>query len=109
MTESTSTKPEPVRTTGSAARPLYEQDHRDRRLYRAAAWVAIVAGILFIVGAVFFTGFALGRHSGYGGWGHHMRVDRMGPPMMPMMDRDDDRGPGMRGPDTDTPVPPPQR
>ena len=38
--------------------------HRPNRLYQAAAWVAIVAGVMFIVGAVFFTGFALGRHSG---------------------------------------------
>ncbi|AKK29783.1 DUF308 domain-containing protein [Mycobacterium sp. EPa45] len=44
---------------------------RPNRLYQAAAWVAIVAGIVFIVGAVFFTGFALGRHSGDGGWRHH--------------------------------------
>lgn len=63
---------------------------RPNRLYQAAAWVAIVAGVIFIVGAVFFTGFALGRHSGYdGGWRHH-RGDgeqferRGGPPMMPM-------------------------
>nr|WP_235677946.1 hypothetical protein [Mycolicibacterium sarraceniae] len=44
---------------------------RPNRLYQAAAWVAIVAGTIFIVGAVFFTGFALGRHSGHGGGCHH--------------------------------------
>jgi hypothetical protein len=45
---------------------------RPNRLYQAVAWVAIVAGTIFIVGAVFFTGFALGRHSGgHGGWHHH--------------------------------------
>ncbi|WP_319429460.1 hypothetical protein [Mycobacterium sp. RTGN5] len=45
---------------------------RPNRLYQAVAWVAIVAGTIFIVGAVFFTGFALGRHSGGGGgWHHH--------------------------------------
>ncbi len=54
-----------------------------------AAWVAIVAGVIFIVGSVFFTGFALGRHSGYdGGWRHHSGNsefrDRGGPPMFPM-------------------------
>jgi len=65
--------------------------HRPNWLYQAAAWVAIVAGVVFIVGAVFFTGFALGRHSGYdGGWRHHRGDDsqferRGGPPMMPMM------------------------
>jgi hypothetical protein len=76
--------------------PVYAEpprDHRPNRLYQAAAWVAIVAGVLFIVGAVFFTGFALGRHSGYdGGWRHHRGDNsqferRGGPPMMqfPMM------------------------
>jgi hypothetical protein len=44
---------------------------RPNRLYQAVAWVAIVAGTIFIVGAVFFTGFALGRHSGHGGGWHH--------------------------------------
>jgi hypothetical protein len=48
---------------------------RPNRLYRTAAWVAIVAGTLFIVATVFFTGFFLGRHSGggwhYGGDRHH--------------------------------------
>lgn len=61
---------------------------RPNRLYQVAAWVAIVAGVIFIVGAVFFTGFALGRHSGYdGGWRHHGSSefrDRGGPPMFPM-------------------------
>lgn len=62
--------------------------------------MAIVAGIVFITGAVFFTGFAMGRHSGYqGGWRHHgdgQFHDRGGPPMMmpgPMMP-----GPGPWGP-----------
>ena len=64
--------------------------HRPNRLYQATAWVAIVAGVMFIVGAVFFTGFALGRHSGGndGGWRHHRGDNseferRGGPPMMP--------------------------
>ena len=63
---------------------------RPNRLYQAVAWVAIVAGTVFIVGAVFFTGFALGRHSGHGGGWHDRDGDsqqfhhRGGPPMMPM-------------------------
>ena len=75
--------------------------HRPNWLYQAAAWVAIVAGVVFIVGAVFFTGFALGRHSGGhdGGWRQHRGDNsqferRGGPPMMmpfPMM-------PGQGGP-----------
>lgn len=73
-------------------------DRRPSRLNQVAAWVAIVAGIVFIVGSVFFTGFILGRHSGghgHGGWQHHRGGSEMqfrgGPPMMPM-------GPGMNGP-----------
>ncbi|WP_179474083.1 hypothetical protein [Mycolicibacterium vinylchloridicum] len=66
---------------------------RPNRLYQAAAWVAIVAGTVFIVGAVFFTGFALGRHSGDGGWHHRYGGDgnsqqfhhRGGPGMGPGM------------------------
>lgn len=63
-------------------------DRRPSRLNQVAAWVAIIAGIVFIVGSVFFTGFFLGRHSG-GGW-HHSRGGpemgfRGGPMMVPMM------------------------
>jgi hypothetical protein len=38
-----------------------------------AAWVGIVAGVVFIVAVVFFSGFVLGARSGGGhhGWGHH--------------------------------------
>lgn len=90
--------------SGPVAPPLHEhlhgQHHHDRpnRLYQTAAWVAIVAGILFIVGAVFLTGFTLGRHSGNGGWGHHARIDRMGPPMGPGVMGPGMMGPGMAGP-----------
>lgn len=87
-------------------------DRRRSRLNQVAAWVGIIAGIVFIVGSVFFTGYFLGRHSGHGGgWGHH-RVDsgfRGGPPMMPMMGPGTGAGmgPGM-GRDRDVvPGPPP--
>jgi len=82
----------PVATLPPPPPPVYTEpprDHRPNRLYHTAAWVAIVAGVLFIVGAVFFTGFALGRHSGYDGGWRHYRGDnsqferRGGPPMMP--------------------------
>ncbi|WP_161976313.1 hypothetical protein [Mycolicibacterium sp. CH28] len=84
---------------------------RPNRLYQAAAWVAIVAGTVFIVGAVFFTGFILGRHSGHdGGWRdrgesgqfHH----RGGPPMMPMMPGVGPWGPMGPGPDGAGPMGP---
>lgn len=71
-------------------------DRRHTRLNQVAAWVAIVAGLVFIVGAVFFSGYFLGRHSGgYHGWGCHrgMEMGQRGGPMMPM-----GPGPGMMGP-----------
>lgn len=103
VTDSNEASTEPVRETAEAAPPPHgphhhPHDHRPNRLYQAAAWVAIVAGVLFIVGAIFFTGFTLGRYSGsdggMGGPRHHgggMMMPR------PMGDRDD-RGPGMMGP-----------
>ncbi|WP_163747927.1 hypothetical protein [Mycolicibacterium helvum] len=76
---------------------------RPNRLYQAAAWVAIAAGTIFIVGAVFFTGFALGRHSGHGGGWHQHGGDsqefhhRGGPGMMPGMGPWGPMGPGGPG------------
>jgi hypothetical protein len=71
-------------------------EHKSRRLYAVAAWVAIVAGTVFIVAVIFCTGFSLGLHSG--GKYHHGGGDgdrhggmefRGGPPpwmqMGPMM------------------------
>ena len=64
------------------------------RLYQVVAWVGIVAGVVFIVAVVFFSGFILGRHSGptHGHFGshhgrgayffHHGGQPHMGPPMM---------------------------
>jgi len=73
------------------------------RLYQAAAWVAIVAGVLFIVGAVSLTGCALGRDSGCDGPRH-----RMGPPAgMQMMPMGPGTGPGV-GPQRPTPPGPAQ-
>ena len=65
-------------------------ERRPNRLNQAVAWVAIVAGVVFVVGSIFFTGFFLGRHSGHDGGGgrHHggpgssrmMPMPPMGPP-----------------------------
>ena len=61
---------------------------RRARLTAVAAWVGIVAGVVFIVAVIFFTGFVLGAHSGGGHRGHHGGGDREfgvmhrgGPPM----------------------------
>ena len=45
-----------------------EDAHRNSRLYRGLAWVGIVAGVLFIVGVVFFSGFFAARATGGDGW-----------------------------------------
>lgn len=77
---------------------------KPNRLYQAAAWVAIVAGTLFIVSTIFFAGFMLGKNGGghgpfrHGGADHGMMMDRSGPPMGPWMHRDGGPGPGNFGP-----------
>ena len=90
VTSPVDTLPPPV-TSRPETRPA-----RPPRLYQAAAWVAIVAGIVFIVGAVFFTGFFLGRHGGGFGQARHHRLDQSAfhlppPRMMPL-------NPGPMGP-----------
>lgn len=61
---------DPVATTNTPP-SAYGDRERNRRsgLYAVAAWVGIVAGVVFIVAVIFFTGFALGAHAGhrYGG------------------------------------------
>ena len=66
-----------VRTATATAPPPpppAEVVHRTPRVFHFAAWVAIVAGIVFIVSVIFFSGYVLGKHSGHGGFhhGHHM-------------------------------------
>jgi len=79
--------------------------HRPNRLFQVAAWVAIVAGTLFIVATIFFTGFILGRHSGggHGNWPqhgngqfHHRQWQQMMP--FPGQMGPGQMGPGMMGP-----------
>ncbi|HUO38144.1 MAG TPA: hypothetical protein VMU34_10020 [Mycobacterium sp.] len=79
-TERTAVEPAPtgpVYRDQAAAQAVY----RHSRLNAVLAWVGIVAGIVFIVAVVFFSGFALGRHAGgggHGGWGHHWHGAAMG-------------------------------
>ncbi len=87
-----------------AERTVVAAESKPNRLYQSAAWVAIVAGTLFIVAVIFFTGFVLGKHSG--GYGHldrssweHGRMRQGGPGMMgPGMMGPGMMGPGMMGP-----------
>ena len=92
MTESAT---ESAPTTSDATDPTDTAElvtHRNTRLYQVLAWVGIVAGILFIVGAVFFSGFFAAQAGGVYGWhrghqGGQMRTDgpmAAGCPMMQM-------------------------
>nr|WP_193046882.1 hypothetical protein [Mycolicibacterium baixiangningiae] len=102
MTETPSTpasasepQTEPVHTT--TQQPVYVEAPKERRrasVTTIAAWVGIVAGVVFIVAVVFFSGFVLGKSSGGGhhrdgGPGHGHMMFRDGPPsgMLPMMPR----------------------
>jgi|GEM_PF-920663 len=77
-----------VRTSTATAPPPPAEvaPHRTPRVFQIAAWVAIVAGIVFVVAVIFFTGYMLGRHSGHGGFHHGhkqhamMHHHRMGGP-----------------------------
>ncbi|MBI3212653.1 MAG: hypothetical protein HYZ38_02425 [Mycobacterium sp.] len=99
----TTTVPETAVEPAVTAPVVVERD-KPNRLYQVAAWVAIVAGVVFIVGAVFFTGFFLGRQSGGGMHGGHfgppgVMIERGGPmgPWGPMMRPGGPGGPGESG------------
>ena len=88
---------DPVVTTEPVAdRTVVVAENKPNRLYQAAAWVAIVAGTLFIVAVIFFSGFILGKHSGGPGhFGHHGWAPGM---MTERQHRDGPGGPGMMRP-----------
>lgn len=112
MTETVELVDQPV-VASAAAEPA-----RPQRLFQVAAWVAIVAGTLFIVATVFFAGFFMGRHSGHHGYGHgygrggghhSMQGGFGGPGMMPPWGPGMGPGMGQMGPPTESPstnVPP---
>jgi hypothetical protein len=72
----------------AAPPPAYVAPQRHGRLTAVAAWVGIVAGVVFIVAVIFFSGFILGAHSGghrgegHGGRDHGFMMHRGGPPPM---------------------------
>ena len=96
MSETTSspepaTHPVAATQTTQPASPPPPRERRPGRLTAVAALVGIVAGTVFIVAVIFFTGFILGAHSGGHGGGHgggerhheSMMFHRGGPPMGP--------------------------
>jgi hypothetical protein len=87
------TGPVSTATEPAAAAPphAYVEPRGHSRLTAVAAWVGIVAGVVFIVAVIFFSGFVLGAHSGGGHrGGHHgdgeVAIFHKGgpPPMFPM-------------------------
>lgn len=86
-------------------------------LYRLAAWVAIVAGVVFIVSSIFFAGVWVSRggpgghhhwHGPHGHFGQHAMFHKgphRGPG--PMWPGPEQRGPGEPPPSVSTQSPPP--
>lgn len=58
-------------TTTTSAPPEAPAEPKPYWLYRFAAWVGIVAGIVFIAATVFFSGAKLTHHGGWHGHHHH--------------------------------------
>jgi len=90
--------------------------HHPARLYQTLAWVGIVAGVVFTVAVIFFSGMLLGRASGgYHGWHSGNQGGQMGqggsmgdcPMMRPggKMGPDDISPGGMMKPDQAPPPP----
>lgn len=75
MSETPESTTETIATPPTAA-PVA---HRDNRLNHVLAWVGIIAGILFIVGVVFFSGFIAGRATDGYGWHRGVQNSQLRP------------------------------
>jgi hypothetical protein len=89
MTTTTDVSP-PADDSGVATEQPRNSQHRSSRLNQALAWVGVVAGGLFIVAAIFFSGFFLswglgGPSDGHKGAAPMACCDEMkaGQPMKP--------------------------
>lgn len=91
----------PVPAPPSATAPPVVVPQESNRLNKAAAWVGIAAGAVFIVAVVFFAGFLLGKNVDGGGRAHHggPGVMQPGPAGFPMGPPGGfHHGPGFTGP-----------
>ena len=100
MTEPPESTAEPAHMPERATH--YNGGEGPGRLGQVAAAVVIVAGVVFVVAVVFFTGFFLGGNwGGYGGPDGWHNTGQMGaggkPGMCPMMDGGGMMGPGQMG------------
>ena len=78
-----------------------DRSERPSRLAQAAAWISIIAGVVFVIAVIFFSGFFLGWSSGgHSGWHHGYSRDGTCPMMGSdgMMGPDGVMGPGGMGP-----------
>ena len=100
MTEAPESRTEPtaVATEHRRVEPRPEPN-RSNTLAQLAVWVGVIAGVVFVVAVIFFSGFVIGKHSGgdFGGRHGHGRgmyhergPSQMGPGGM--------MGPGQMGP-----------
>ena len=100
MTEAPESRTEPTAVAAEHRRvqPLPEPN-RSNTLVQLAVWVGVIAGVVFVVAVIFFSGFVIGKHSGGefgGGHGsgrgmyHDSGPSQMGPGGM--------MGPGQMGP-----------
>jgi hypothetical protein len=101
MTQTPESRAEPTTVTGQSGND--DLDGAPSRLGQVTAWVVIVAGVVFVVAVVFFSGFFLGRSSdGHHGWhrGYYCGGDGTWPMMGPggMTGPGGMMGPGEMGP-----------
>lgn len=93
--------PPPAAVTPPPLPPQTVYVQQPSRLNKAAAWVGIVAGAVFIVAVIFGSGFIVGKNVG-ADREHHRGTEmvmRPAAPMFPMPPRGEfSRGPGFPGP-----------
>lgn len=71
MNESPESSARPASATSVTSVPSTPPAPKPYWLFRFAAWVGIVAGIVFVVAVIFFSGVRLGHHGGWHGHHHH--------------------------------------